>query len=161
MYHSSLRDEEKIEDALMRHLRENREEDIRLGITSVGPHRDDLILTLNKKNMKMYASQGQIRTAALSLKLSQMKALKMISGEDPVLLLDDVMSELDRNRRTRLLKEIGSFQTFITCTDETDLEDSRAHRSYRVSAENGQGTVTETSSGITEEKLTLSEPDFS
>ena len=161
IYHSSLRDEEKIEEALMRHLRENREEDIRLGITSVGPHRDDLILTLNKKNMKMYASQGQIRTAALSLKLSQMKALKMISGEDPVLLLDDVMSELDRNRRSRLLKEIGSYQTFITCTDETDLEDSRAHRSYRVSAENGKGTVTETSSGISGEKPTLCEPDFS
>ena len=96
-YHSAFRDSENVEEDFMRILKEDREEDLRLGITSDGPHRDDLNLSLNKKNMKVYASQGQIRTAALSLKLAQMKALRAMSGEAPVLLLDDVMSELDKD----------------------------------------------------------------
>ena len=75
-YHSAFRDSENVEEDFMRILKEDREEDLRLGITSDGPHRDDLNLSLNKKNMKVYASQGQIRTAALSLKLAQMKALR-------------------------------------------------------------------------------------
>lgn len=160
-YHSAFRDSENVEEDFMRVLKENREEDLRLGITSDGPHRDDLNLSLNKKNMKIYASQGQIRTAALSLKLAQMKALRAMSGEAPVLLLDDVMSELDKDRRMRLVKEISDYQTFITCTDESDLELEGDRRVYHVSNPAGTAILEETNKGTVREALPLSEPDFS
>ena len=160
-YHSAFRDSENVEEDFMRVLKENREEDLRLGITSDGPHRDDLNLSLNKKNMKIYASQGQIRTAALSLKLAQMKALRAMSGEAPVLLLDDVMSELDKERRMRLVKEISDYQTFITCTDESDLELEGDRRVYHVSNPAGTAILEETNKGTVREALPLSEPDFS
>ncbi len=160
-YHSAFRDSENVEEDFIRVLKENREEDLRLGITSDGPHRDDLNLSLNKKNMKIYASQGQIRTAALSLKLAQMKALRAMSGEAPVLLLDDVMSELDKDRRMRLVKEISDYQTFITCTDESDLELEGDRRVYHVSNPAGIAILEETNKGTVREALPLSEPDFS
>jgi len=159
-YHSAFRESENVEEDFIRLLRENREEDLRLGITSAGPHRDDLNLSLNRKNMKVYASQGQIRTAALSLKLAQMKALRAMSGETPVLLLDDVMSELDKDRRMRLVKEISDYQTFITCTDESDLELEGNRRIYHVSAPEGKALLEETNRGTVKEALPLSEPDF-
>ena len=159
-YHSAFRDSENVEEDFMRVLKEDREEDLRLGITSDGPHRDDLNLSLNKKNMKVYASQGQIRTAALSLKLAQMKALRAMSGEAPVLLLDDVMSELDKERRMRLVKEISDYQTFITCTDESDLELEGDCRVYHVSNPAGIAILEETNKGTIREALPLSEPDF-
>ncbi len=160
-YYSAFRDTENVEESFLSLMRENREEDLRLGITSAGPHRDDLTLSLNRKNMKVYASQGQIRTGALSLKLAQMKALRAMSGEAPVLLLDDVMSELDKDRRMRLVKEISDYQTFITCTDESDLELDGDRRTYRVSAPEGRAILEETNRGTVREALPLSEPDFS
>ena len=159
-YHSAFRESEDVKADFIRMMRENREEDLRLGITSAGPHRDDLNLSLNRKNMKVYASQGQIRTAALSLKLAQMKALRKISGEPPVLLLDDVMSELDRERRTRLVREISGYQTFITCTDESDLELEGDRRIYHVSSPEGTAVLEETNRGTVTEKPVLKEPDF-
>ena len=160
-YHSAFKDSDNVEEDFIRIMKENREEDLRLGVTSAGPHRDDLNLSLNKKNMKVYASQGQIRTAALSLKLSQMKALRAMSGEAPVLLLDDVMSELDKDRRMRLVKEISDYQTFITCTDESDLELEGDRRVYHVSNPAGIAILEETNKGTVKEALPLSEPDFS
>ena len=140
-YHSSVKEEDGIAETLCRLLRENREDDIRMGLTSVGPHRDDLILTLNRNPMKQYASQGQIRTGALSMKLSQMKILRDLSGEEPVLLLDDVMSELDRRRRACLIGEISSFQTFITCADRNDVDCDKVQQAWEVSAEDGEARV--------------------
>ena len=140
-YHSSVKEEEEMEETLCRLFRENREDDIRMGYTSVGPHRDDLSLTLNRNQMKQFASQGQIRTAALSMKLSQMQILRDLSGEEPVLLLDDVMSELDRKRRACLIREISSFQTFITCADRNDVDCGKVQRTWHVSAENGEAAV--------------------
>ena len=160
-YHSAFRESGNVEEDFIKILRENREEDLRLGVTTAGPHRDDLNLSLNKKNMKVYASQGQIRTAALSLKLAQMKTLRAMSGEAPVLLLDDVMSELDKDRRMRLVSEISDYQTFITCTDESDLELEGSKRTYRVSAPGGKALLEETNAGEVMEKPVLSEPDFS
>ena len=142
-YHSSVKEETEIEEVLCRLFRENREDDIRMGFTSVGPHRDDLILTLNKNQMKQFASQGQIRTAALSMKLSQMKILRDQSGEEPVLLLDDVMSELDRKRRACLIGEISSFQTFITCADRDDVDCEKVDKMWMVSADAGEAKVEE------------------
>ena len=160
-YHSAFRESGNVQEDFVRIMKENREEDLRLGITSAGPHRDDLNLSLNRKNMKVYASQGQIRTAALSLKLAQMKALRQMSGEPPVLLLDDVMSELDKERRMRLVSEISDYQTFITCTDETDLELESDKRIYHVSSINGKAQLELTNPGLEEEKPILKEPDFS
>ena len=159
-YHSAFRDCENVEEEFLNLQRQNRGEDLRLGVTSSGPHRDDLNLFLNRKNMKIYASQGQIRTGALSLKLSQMKALRTISGEYPVLLLDDVMSELDKERRTRLVREISDYQTFITCTDESDLELEESKRIYHVSAPEGKALLEETSRGEKMQPPVLKEPDF-
>ena len=143
-YHSSVKEEDDIAKQLCRMLQDNREDDIRLGMTSVGPHRDDLILTLDRNLMKQFASQGQVRTAALSMKLSQMKILKDDSGEEPVLLLDDVMSELDRKRRASLISEIMSFQTFITCADREDVDCEKVSKYWQVCAENGTASLTET-----------------
>ena len=142
-YHSSVKEETEIEEVLCRLFRENREDEIRMGFTSVGPHRDDLILTLNKNQMKQFASQGQIRTAALSMKLSQMQILRDQSGEEPVLLLDDVMSELDRKRRACLIGEISSFQTFITCADRDDVDCEKVDKMWMVSADAGEAKVEE------------------
>lgn len=145
-YHSSLKEEEKIGEALEEQLSRCREEDIRQGLTSVGPHRDDLVFSLNQKNMRLYASQGQTRTAALSVKIAEMNMLKERSGENPILLLDDVMSELDQQRREGLLKEIDSFQTFITCTDHMDLnrEKQRYYAVRKEEEEKGMVEATET-----------------
>ena len=140
-YHSSLKDEEAPEETFCRLLRENRADDIRMGFTSVGPHRDDLTLTLNRNQMKQFASQGQIRTAALSMKLSQMKILKQMSGDEPVLLLDDVMSELDRRRRAMLIGELDEYQTFITCADRDDVDCGKVQKIWNVSAKEGTGKV--------------------
>ena len=142
-YHSSVKEDSDIAETLCRLFRENREDDIRMGFTSVGPHRDDLVLTLNKNQMKQFASQGQIRTAALSMKLSQMKILKDLSGEEPVLLLDDVMSELDRKRRACLIGEIRSFQTFITCADRDDVDCDKVDRVWQVSTDGSNAAVSE------------------
>ena len=142
-YHCSVREEDNPEENLCRLLRENREDDVRMGFTSAGPHRDDLTLSLNRNPMKQFASQGQVRTAALAMKLSQMKILRDLSGEEPVLLLDDVMSELDRKRRASLLGEISSFQTLITCTDRDDVDCGKVGSVWKVSAEDGNAKVEE------------------
>ena len=97
-------------------LKKNRQEDIFRGGTSFGIHREDIALTLNERDMKVFASQGQIRTAALSMKLAQLAVFQEETGESPILLLDDVMSELDMTRRTRLLEEISGLQTIPTPT---------------------------------------------
>ena len=109
-------DEAEIAKTLMRRLGNNYEKDLRLGFTTVGPHRDDLDVMINGTDAKSYASQGQMRTAALALKLSEVQIFKELSGEYPILILDDVMSELDLKRRKKLLKCIAEIQTILTCT---------------------------------------------
>ena len=106
----------EIAKTLMGRLENNYEKDLRLGFTTVGPHRDDLDVTIGGVDAKAYASQGQTRTAALALKLSEVQIFKTISGECPILVLDDVMSELDLPRRKKLLKCIEGVQTILTCT---------------------------------------------
>ena len=109
-------DETEIAGILMRRLANNYEKDLRLGFTTVGPHRDDLDVLVNGVDAKAYASQGQMRTAALALKLSEINIFKELSGENPILVLDDVMSELDLKRRRKLLQCISDVQTVLTCT---------------------------------------------
>jgi len=99
-------------------LAENRNEDIRRGITTVGPHRDDFRIFINEEDARYYGSQGQQRTAALAVKLSEIELAHQVKGYYPVLLLDDVLSELDENRREAVLSlMVGRAQVFITTTE--------------------------------------------
>ena len=114
-------------------LRSSREKDIRRGTTEFGPHRDDIIFEINSFNGKTFASQGQQRTTVLSLKLAEIELMLRNSGEYPILLLDDVMSELDEKRRFKLIEEIdGKVQTFITGTERLNMLDELNPVYYKV-----------------------------
>ena len=102
--------------SLEKALERNKERDIRMKSTSVGPHRDDICFTVGNIDIRKFGSQGQQRTAALSLKLSEIELIKYIVKDTPVLLLDDVLSELDKHRQNYLLDSIHDIQTFISCT---------------------------------------------
>ncbi|MBS6194464.1 MAG: DNA replication/repair protein RecF [Clostridiales bacterium] len=104
------------EEAFEEQLARSREKDLRFRMSSVGPHRDDFGVKVNGIDIRKFGSQGQQRTAALSLKLSEIYLVKKIIKDDPVLLLDDVLSELDSNRQNYLLQSIHEIQTMITCT---------------------------------------------
>lgn len=109
-------DEQEIAATLLRRLKSNYENDLYRGFTTVGPHRDDIDFFIGDMDAKAYASQGQTRTAALSVKLAEVEIFKQLSGEYPILILDDVMSELDLPRRKKLVKKIEGLQTILTCT---------------------------------------------
>ena len=106
-------------------LKKYLDKDLALKMTNVGPHRDDLGFLLGDIDIRKYGSQGQQRTAALSCKLAEIDLVKSIIKENPILLLDDVLSELDRQRQNYLLNSIGDIQTMITCTG---LEEFVNHR---------------------------------
>lgn len=93
-----------------------RERDLTLKMTNIGPHRDDINFLIHENDIRKYGSQGQQRTAALSLKLAEIEMVKRIIKDKPILLLDDVLSELDRKRQTYLLDNIHDIQTIVTCT---------------------------------------------
>lgn len=107
---------EEIYENIKTALAVNMEKDVILGYTTVGPHREDLKITVSGEDVKNYGSQGQQRTAAISLKLAELNVYKEHFGEYPVLILDDAMSELDLYRQKRLLKAIDGVQTIVTCT---------------------------------------------
>ena len=108
--------------ALLEHQQSHRRAELEAGICLSGPHKDDLILTIDGQNARQFASQGQTRTAALSLKLASREIFYEETGEWPVLLLDDVLSELDRRRREFVLGRIQGGQVFITCCEDPDLD---------------------------------------
>ena len=110
-------DEFEIKRALKQSLYEHMEKDVELGYTTVGPHRDDIKIKINGTDARIYGSQGQQRTAALSLKIGELKIFKQHFGEYPILILDDALSELDTVRRNCLLSMLEGVQTLITCTD--------------------------------------------
>ena len=105
--------------------------DIIKGFTTKGIHRDDFIVYINGKEVEIYGSQGQHRTAILSLKLSELKVIYDEIGEYPILLLDDFMSELDDKRRKNFLNNIKDIQVIITCTEKITLENLE-YFSYNV-----------------------------
>ncbi len=119
-------------------IRVSQEKDIKLKMTTVGPHRDDFSFMVTSSSgtidIRKFGSQGQQRTAALSLKLSEIELVKRITKDTPVLLLDDVLSELDSKRQNYLLNSIGSIQTIITCTGLDEFINNRfkINRVYRV-----------------------------
>lgn len=106
-------------------LKKNRSQDIRQRTTLVGPHRDDIGFYVNQIDIRRFGSQGQQRTAALSLKLAEIELVKKLVNDYPILLLDDVLSELDGNRQNHLLSGINHIQTMITCTGLDDLINNR------------------------------------
>ncbi|HML45315.1 MAG TPA: DNA replication/repair protein RecF [Clostridia bacterium] len=118
--------------ALAETLKACRETDERMRTTTVGPHREDIELHLDGKPLRLYGSQGQQRTAALSLKLAVLSVMREEMQEAPVLLLDDVMSELDPSRRRRLLGLMADVQTVVTCTDAGDLGGADYGALYRI-----------------------------
>ena len=107
----------KIEEDFRRDIEKNREKEIKFHTSFIGPHRDDFLIRINGTDGKQYASQGQQRTAAISLKMAELETVKEICGENPVLLLDDVLSELDEKRRNYILEKIEGIQVIITSTD--------------------------------------------
>lgn len=127
-YHTSMQlekpeDKESNYTDLLRTYQANRERELEQRTTVYGPHRDDLKFFVNKKNVQTYGSQGQQRTTALSVKLAEINLMHEITGEYPVLLLDDVLSELDDSRQTHLLKAIqNKVQTFLTTTSLDGIE---------------------------------------
>lgn len=128
-YYSSvdLKDDlsgDNIKDRFIQMLSAKKKEEISRGMTLIGPHRDDLGLFVHGKDMRLYGSQGQQRTCALSLKMAELEFIRGETGEYPVLLLDDVMSELDDNRRKFLLEVVyKNIQTFITATTMNYFEE--------------------------------------
>jgi DNA replication and repair protein RecF len=139
-YISSIRfdpGKDNIKTAFLKRLDEEKSREIQKGTTLVGPQRDDIEILVNDISLKQYGSQGQQRTAVLSLKLSELEIIKDNSGEYPVLLLDDVMSELDVNRREYLVENIKNIQTFITCTDENEFIKDIDNKSFFIKVENG------------------------
>lgn len=117
--------EREIEQAFARTLAGKREVDLSRGTTTVGPHRDDLLVMVDGLAAREYASQGQQRTAAIAMKLAEIGVMEESAGESPVVLLDDVMGELDETRRAHVLSlTLGRCQTFVTTTHLTDLGDA-------------------------------------
>lgn len=106
-------------------LRKVVERDIQMKMTSVGPHRDDIMFRIKDQDIRRFGSQGQQRTSALSLKLAEIELVKQSISGNPILLLDDVLSELDRNRQNYLLDSISNIQTFVTCTGLEEFVNKR------------------------------------
>ena len=118
----------EIQDHFQTALERVREREIRLGMTLVGPHRDEVLLTVNERNIRTFGSQGQQRTAAIALKLAAARLLENKRGEQPILLLDDVFAELDVDRTRLLFEQFREFgQLFIATAKEGDLAGCGGH----------------------------------
>ena len=130
--------EEYSKQAILEVMIQGRERDILMRSTESGPHRDDFTIFASGLDLRIYGSQGQQRTAALSLRLAERELIKKEAGEDPILLLDDVMSELDTNRQERLLDSFGKNQIFITATGSFRKEALKLHAMKVIRIENGR-----------------------
>ncbi|MBR1844157.1 MAG: DNA replication/repair protein RecF [Lachnospiraceae bacterium] len=106
----------EIEKTYKEKLKETKEQDIKQGYTTIGPHRDDISFIIDNLDLRQFGSQGQKKTAAISLKLAELLIMKEKKGNTPVLLLDDVFSELDEKRQKELIENLDGIQTIITCT---------------------------------------------
>lgn len=121
-YLMQLKGSENIRESLYELIKINRKKDIEKKVTSVGPHRDDFSIFTNGVDVKIFGSQGQQRTSVLTIKFASVYIIKDLIGEYPLLLLDDVLSELDSKRQEYVLKSINGIQTLITCTGISDIK---------------------------------------
>lgn len=128
----------EMEKSYVDKLSKNIDKDIESASTGLGPHRDDILMTINNKDLKTYGSQGQQRTVVLSIKLSEVELIKKERGIYPVLLLDDVFSELDEERRKYLIRSFKDMQTLITVTDAIDLKEMNDIEKSVFYIENGK-----------------------
>ena len=126
-------DMEKITEEFFKKLESAQEREIEAGLSQYGIQRDDFKITLNAKEARVYGSQGQQRTCVLTLKLAETEYIKSVKGEYPVLLLDDIMSELDIKRRRYLLEKITGKQVLITCTDIDVMKDTKNNKIFKIS----------------------------
>ena len=110
----------------------NHKKDIMRLVTNSGPHKDDLNILLSGMDARSYGSQGQQRSCALALKLSEASILKKYSGEQPIALLDDVMSELDGKRQKYLIKYFDGWQVFVTCCDRSHLRKIKSDKTFKI-----------------------------
>lgn len=121
-YLTFVKNSNNIENELLLQFKKYRQKDIDKRVTSTGPHRDDFSISINNIDTRTYGSQGQQRTAVLSIKFASLEIIKELYGEYPVLLLDDVLSELDVKRQKYVLNSINKYQTLITCTGIMDIK---------------------------------------
>jgi len=119
-------------EILYKNLSQNHEKDVMRQATSFGPHKDDLEIFLDGMNVRNYGSQGQQRSCALSLKIGEASILKNVSGEQPVALMDDVMSELDENRQKFLMKYFDGWQVFVTCCDPSHRSKIKSDKVFEI-----------------------------
>ena len=129
LYLSTIPPKKSLEDTVdmyIKILKTVRNRDLDLKITTIGPHRDDIDFKINDRSVKTYGSQGEIRSVVLSLKLGELKLLTLKNNINPILLLDDVFSELDSERRNYLFNSIRDIQTFITSTSAENLKFNEA-----------------------------------
>lgn len=130
----------EIREKLSKEFTASLNQDLDCGYTKCGPHHDDLKISIGGIDARIYGSQGQQRSAVLAMKLSEAKVLRETIGEPPVLLLDDVMSELDPGRQNYILNNIGGCQVFITCCEPSGLDALDGGKIFKVE----KGTITET-----------------
>lgn len=123
VYGSDGMSKSDIRESFTEKLKKGIDREIKLGVSLYGPHKDDIIIKINGKEFKYFGSQGQQRSAVLALKLAEIEIIKEETGEYPVLLLDDVLSELDSKRKGYLIEYIKNIQTIITTTDDNDMRD--------------------------------------
>lgn len=128
------KNEKEISEAMFASLEKNRQTDVRRQLTSAGPHKDDLSIDIDGLCARSYGSQGQQRSCALALKLGEASILKESSGEQPIALLDDVMSELDCGRQNYLIEYLNGWQVFITCCDPSVLSRLNTEKTFEVKA---------------------------
>ena len=122
------------EERFLQELSRTADQDIRRGATTVGPHKDDLDITLSGLSARRYGSQGQQRSAVLAMKLAEAQTLSQLSGETPIVLLDDVMSELDQSRQDYLLNHLHGRQVFVTCCSPETVSLQETGKRFRVEA---------------------------
>ncbi len=122
----------KCDNLNLENLKISRDNDMFTSTTSVGPHRDDMSFKINGINARNFGSQGQKRSVALSLKLAGAEVIKEVSGEYPICLLDDVMSELDENRQNYILNHIRNWQSFITCCDTSNIKNLKEGKVIKI-----------------------------
>lgn len=120
------------EEIFLQKLSSSQDDDIRLGSTCAGPHRDDIEITLNDFPARSFGSQGQQRSIVISMKLAEAKILGDCFGEEPVIILDDVLSELDSSRQDFLMNKISGSQVFLSCCDPTDTKLLRGGKIFKI-----------------------------
>lgn len=123
---------EELKNKFLKRLSETRKEELFSGLSSCGPHRDDILIRLNGLPVKAYGSQGQQRSCALALRLSEAAVIKKLSGKQPVAFLDDVMSELDEERQDYILNHTDFSQVFISCCEPSGILGSESGKIYKI-----------------------------